>query len=198
MDKPLSAARQIRDEHAALAAVLNALRTLVEEGPGGDPDGFFDTVSQMLFYLDEFPERRHHPTESNVLFPMLCEAEPALLAVVRRLELDHAAGENRIRDLQHRLLAWRYIGEGRRERFVSALDEYVRFYLSHMATEESQLLPAMDQLSAAQRAQLDEAFEGARDPLAGGDSEAGCARLLSSITMHARNPQGMGLAREGR
>jgi hemerythrin-like domain-containing protein len=194
--KALSAARQIHEEHAAIAAVLNSLRSLSDEGPATDPAGFFDVLSEMLFYLDEFPERRHHPTESNVLFPMLIEAVPHLQPVIRRLELDHLAGEGRIRELQHQLLAWRHIGgEERRARFANLLDDYVRFYLRHMAVEETELLPALSQLAPQRRAELDAAFDALRDPLIGGESDAGCARLLASITQHAPNPVGLGLAR---
>ena len=193
--KALSAAHQIREEHAAIAAVLNSLRSLADEGPSTDARGFFDTLSEMLFYLDEFPERRHHPTESNVLFPMLVDAAPELLAVVRRLELDHVAGESRIRELQHQLLAWRYMGDERRAKFVQGLDDYVRFYLRHMAAEETELLPALGRLAPQRQAELDAAFYAARDPLVGGESGAACARLLASITLHARNPVGLGAVR---
>ena len=195
--KALSAARQIHEEHVAIAAVLNSLRTLANEGPGTDPSGFFDVSSEMLFYLDEFPERRHHPTESNVLFPMLIDAVPELQPVIRRLELDHLAGEGRIRELQHQLLAWRYIGgEERRAKFAQSLDEFVRFYLRHMAVEETELLPALGRLAPQRRAELDAAFDASRDPLVGGESDAACTRLLASITLHARNPVGLGVARD--
>lgn len=189
-----SATRQIRDEHAAIAAVLNSLHTLAEEGPGDAPAGFFDTLSEMLFYLDEFPERRHHRVESDVLFPALVEAVPELHGVIHRLELDHMNGENRVRELQHELLAWRYVGASRSVRFLQLLGEYVRFYLRHMAAEETELLPALARITPKRLAELDAAFEAARDPLAGGECDVACNRLLASITLHARNPVGLGAA----
>jgi hemerythrin-like domain-containing protein len=190
-----SATRQIRDEHAAIAAVLNSLRTLATGAPTDPPAGFFDTLSEMLFYLDEFPERRHHRVESDVLFPTLARAVPELRGIIHRLELDHLAGEHRIRELQHELLAWRYVGGSRFARFNALLDEYVRFYLRHMATEEAELLPALARIEPKRQAELDAAFEAARDPLTGGASDAACARLLASITLHARNPVGLGAPR---
>lgn len=190
-----SATRLIRQEHAALAAVLHSIQRLVGNGPGDDAARFFDTVAAMLFYVDEFPERRHHPTESDLLFPMLLEAVPGLHAVIRRLEMDHAAGESRIRELQHRLLAWRFLGDGRRAEFEKALDEYVDFYLRHMKTEETELLPLVaTRLSAEQNARLDAAFEAMRDPLLGGRSQSVYDRLLDDITRQARNPVGLGPA----
>jgi hemerythrin-like domain-containing protein len=33
-----------------------------------DRDQFFDVLRAMLFYVDEFPERLHHPKESALLY----------------------------------------------------------------------------------------------------------------------------------
>ena len=61
--------RTIHEEHASLAAVLQSLRLMLNQGPGDEPAAFFDVVRAMLFYIDEFPERQHHPKESQLLFP---------------------------------------------------------------------------------------------------------------------------------
>lgn len=90
---PSSALRTIRDEHAALAAMLQSLLWLVRRGPGDDRARFFDTLRAMLFYIDEFPERLHHPKESDLLFPRVAKREPAVLPVITRLEQDHMKGE---------------------------------------------------------------------------------------------------------
>ena len=100
----------IRDEHAALAAVLRSLLMMIERGPGDAPEQFFDVLRAMLFYIDEFPERLHHPKESDLLFPRLARAAPALMPVIRRLEFDHMSGEGKVRELQHLLLAWELLG----------------------------------------------------------------------------------------
>ena len=61
--------RIIREEHAALAAMLQSLRLMVERGPKKDVDRFFSVLRAMLFYVDEFPERLHHPMKQNCCFP---------------------------------------------------------------------------------------------------------------------------------
>ena len=78
----------IVDEHVALAAVLRSLRPLIEQGPGDQPERFFDVLRAMLFYIDEFPEKRHHPNESNLLFPKVARRAPGLMPVIHRLEAD--------------------------------------------------------------------------------------------------------------
>src|SRR5947207_14608331 len=94
----------IRDEHAALAAVLRSLTMMLARGPQDEPERFFDVVRAMLFYIDEFPERLHHPKESDLLFPKLARVAPELLPTIRRLEVDHMQGEHKVRLLQHMLM----------------------------------------------------------------------------------------------
>src|SRR3954453_2531823 len=96
-----AALQVIRDEHVAVAAILRSLEPLAKQGPGDEPERFFDVLRAMLFYIDEFPEKQHHPLESNLLFPRLARVAPDLMPVIRRLETDHMHGEGRVRQLQH-------------------------------------------------------------------------------------------------
>ena len=190
---PQIATQIIRDEHAALAAMLRSLSMMIDHGPGEQPERFFDVLRAMLFYIDEFPERLHHPKESNLLFPKLAAAAPDLMEVIQRLEADHVSGEHRVRELQHLLLAWELIGEPRRSDFIEAATRYVRFYLDHMRTEETQLLPVAERLlSPADWAELDKAFATDRDPLAGGARDPCYNRLFTRIVLSAPAPIGVG------
>jgi hemerythrin-like domain-containing protein len=185
----------IRDEHTAVAAVLRSLLMMIARGPGDAPERFFDVLRAMLFYIDEFPERLHHPKESDLLFPRLARAAPQLMPVIRRLESDHMQGEGRVRELQHLLLAWELIGEPRRAAFTEAAQAYASFYLEHMRTEETQLLPAAEQVLGAQDwAELDAAFQKDRDPLAGGARDPCYDRLFTRIVLTAPAPIGVGAA----
>jgi hemerythrin-like domain-containing protein len=191
------AAGIIYEEHAAVAAVLRSLLAMVRQGPGSEPERFFDVLRAMLFYIDEFPEQRHHPKESNLLFPKLARAHPELMPVIHRLENDHMAGEGRVRELQHLLLAWELIGESRREAFEHQAVEYVDFYLKHMRTEETELMPVAEKgLSAADWEELDAAFAADRDPLAGGVRDRHYDRLFTRIVLTAPAPIGVGPSAE--
>ena len=183
----------IREEHAALAAVLRSLSMMIERGPDAQPGRFFDVLRAMLFYIDEFPERLHHPKESNHLFPKLARVAPELLPVIHQLEADHMNGEAEVRGLQHMLLAWELIGETRRLPFVECAQDYVRFYLEHMRIEETQLLPAAARLLTAQDwSELDAVFEASRDPLAGGAREPEYEELFTRIVLETPAPIGVG------
>ena len=108
----------IRDEHSSLAAMLRSMIMMLERGPDENPEQCFDVLRAMLFYIDEFPEKLHHPKESELLFPRVLLASPSLMPVVDQLERDHMSGEKSVRELQHSLLAWELLGESRRAEFT--------------------------------------------------------------------------------
>jgi hemerythrin-like domain-containing protein len=188
-----TALQTIENEHRALASMLRSLLMLLADGPGDQPHRFFDVLRAMLFYIDEFPERLHHPKESMLLFPRIVRAQPSLGEVIARLEVDHVKGEARVRELQHLLLAWELLGDPRRAAFVAAAQDYVKFYLEHMRIEETQLFPvARDCLSPAEWAELDLAFGTDPDPLATGLRDPGFDRLFTRIVLAAPAPIGVG------
>ncbi|WP_349654583.1 hemerythrin domain-containing protein [Ramlibacter sp. 2FC] len=172
------------------------MRMMVERGPQDDAERFFDVLRAMLFYIDEFPERLHHPKESDLLFPRVARRSPELMETVTRLERDHLHGEAQVRELQHLLLAWELLGESRRQAFVDAFKPYVDFYLEHMRLEESVILPEAEmQLSETEWAELDAAFERNRDPLTGKyPPDPAYDRLFTRIVMKAPAPIGLGEA----
>ncbi len=189
--------RIIRDEHAALAAMLRSLSMMVKRGPGDEPDKFFDVLRAMLFYIDEFPERQHHPKETELLFPKVARLAPQVVPTIKRLDQDHMQGESAVRELQHYLLAWELLGDSRREAFDTAATHYVGFYLEHMRLEESEILPQAEKSFDAQDwAELDAAFASNRDPLTGKyPHDPVYDRLFTRIVMKAPEPIGLGSTR---
>ena len=131
----------IFEEHSALTAMLRSLSLMVRRGPEPQRDNFFNVLRAMLFYIDEFPERLHHPKESELLFPPVLQRNPDLAPVIAQLENDHVREEHQVRELQHLLLAWELLGDSRRNAFERALEEFLQFYLEHMRLEESVILP---------------------------------------------------------
>jgi len=186
-----SALRVIQAEHMALSAMLRSLTMLIAQARDRAPP--FAVLRAMLFYIDEFPERLHHPKESKLLFPKVLERRPDLGGVIEVLEEDHERGEASARELQHRLLAFELLGEPRREAFEAAAGRYVDRYLRHMALEESTILPAArEALNADDWAELDAAFDANRDPLAGHDPSGEYAPLFRLIVNTAPAPVGLG------
>ena len=192
------ALRVIRDEHASLAAMLKSLLQMVHRGL--DPEGrgeherFFDVLRAMLFYIDEFPETLHHPKETELLFPRVAKAAPETAELIAQLDRDHHAGENRVRELMHLLMAWEYLGETRRVAFETAAKAYVGFYLEHIRQEEAVILPAAERaLSDVDWHALNAAFATNQDPLnARLPRNPQFDRLFTRIVMLAPSPVGVG------
>ena len=186
--------QKIRKEHASLSAVLRSLLLLLDKGPGDAPEAFFDSMRAMLFYIDEIPERLHHPKESRLLFPLVLQRAPEVAPVLAQLEQDHAGGEAAVRQLQHLLLAWELMGEPRRAPFANELARYVQFYMEHMRLEEAQVLPlAQQHLDGDDWRELDAAFANNADPLCDSQPrDAAYDRLFSRIVLRAPSPIGLG------
>jgi hemerythrin-like domain-containing protein len=185
--------RIIHEEHAALAAMLRSIPMLLTHHrvSGTQPD--FAALRAMLFYVDEFPEQRHHRKETELLFPKLRARTPLARDVLDRLDQDHARGERSIRDLEHALLAFEMMGEARRMDFENAVQRYVDFYLTHMRLEEEQILPlAQKVLTEQDWAELDEAFSANRDPLTGHTPDDEYRALFSRIVNAVPAPIGLG------
>ena len=192
------ALRVIRDEHASLAAMLKSLLQMVNRGP--DPEGrgeherYFDVLRAMLFYIAEFPVTLHHPKETELLFPRVAKAAPETAELIAQLDRDHHAGESRVRELMHLLMAWEYLGDGRRAAFETAVKAYVGFYLEHMRQEEVVILPAAERaLTDADWHALNAAFATNQDPLNTRlPRDPQFDRLFTRIVMLAPSPVGVG------
>ncbi len=183
----------IHDEHAALAAMLRTIMLLLQQHrrEGTLPD--FAALRAMLFYVDEFPEKRHHLKETQLLFPALRARTTEAARVLDRLDQDHATGEHAIRNLEHALLGFEMLGEPRRADFEQAAQRYVDFYLQHMALEETQILPLAERvLTEADWARLDQAFGANRDPLAGHEPDDEYRALFRRIVNLLPAPLGLG------
>ena len=184
----------IRDEHSSLAAMLQSMRMLVDRGPVSDRKNFFDVLRAMLFYIDEFPERLHHPKETELLFPRVAKAAPEVGVAIARLDRDHEYTEHAVREIQHLLLGWELLGDARRQKFVDAFDKYVNLYLAHMQLEEQEILPAAEKhLSEADWQALDAEFEKNCDPLTGKyKPDPVYEQLFTRLVMNAPAPIGLG------
>ena len=188
-----SALRVIQAEHQALAAMLRSLVMLIDRARDTMQPPPFDVLRAMLFYIDEFPERLHHPKESDLLFPKVRARRPDLAAVFDSLDDDHTRGEASARDLQPRLLAYELLGEPRRGAFETAARRYVDNYLRHMSLEESTVLPAArEALLPEDWHDLNAAFEANRDPLVGHAPSGEYAPLFRKIVNTAPAPVGLG------
>ncbi len=184
----------IHDEHSSISAMLQSMNLMIERGPKDNPRLFFDVLKAMLFYIEEFPERLHHPKESKYFFPAVLKHSPELNETVDSLEHEHQRSSNMGKDLQHLLLAWELLGESRKPAFIKAAQEYLNFYFNHMHIEHTVIIPqALKTLSASEWAAIDFHFASNVDPLSYSKGEdATFNHLFTTITNHAPAPIGLG------
>ncbi|WP_332307384.1 hemerythrin domain-containing protein, partial [Variovorax sp. WDL1] len=189
-------------EHRALSAMLRSITLLLREHRRRHTLPDFDALQAMLFYMDEFPEKHHHPKESRLLFPKLRGRDARIDAVLDRLDRDHAHGEKAIRELEHALLGFRVMSgtvqcEARRRHFEALMKQYADFYLDHMHVEETEILPLAEAvLDAEEWADLDAAFLLNRDPLAGYEADEAYRPLFRKIVGALQNSGSVGSALE--
>ena len=193
-----STLRIIRDEHGVLSAVLRSISLLLSESRRRGVGFDYKVLRAMLFYIDEFPERVHHPKESSLLFPKLRARSPASAAILDRLDRDHATSHQAVRDLEHQVLELEMMSdtrdfEVRRTRFEAAAQTYVTAYLDHIRLEETEVLPLAERLfTQADWVELDAAFMQNRDPLTYRDGEDEFRPLFKRILMTLPAPLGLG------
>jgi len=193
MEHSMEAVRIIHEEHRSLAAVLHGMGFLVREirDRGAAPD--FAVLGAMIYYIDAFPERFHHPKEDKYLFRLLRLRYPDAGPILDRLDSEHRAGAEKIRVLEQALARYQQGGASEFPRFAAAVESYVDFHWQHMRTEEQEILPLAEQhLTADDWKEVDAAFLGHTDPMLGADASAEYQALFRRIVNLAPPPIGLG------
>lgn len=186
------AVRILRDEHRAISAVLSGLRELARlaQAPGVRPD--FAALRAMIYYIDTFPEKLHHPKEDEHLFARLAQRAPESAPLVRELQDEHVTGARLVRDLERAVLGFEQSWPKGDAAFRDAVEAYAAFHWQHMRKEEHALLPLAEQrLTAEDWEAIAAAFRANRDPLAGA-AEQDFQRLFQRIAEIAPAPVGLG------
>ena len=192
-----SALSVIHDEHRSLAAVVHGLRYLVRESQTKNSRPDFRVLWAMIFYLEEFPEKMHHPKENTYLFARLRQRTHDADVILAELEQQHSAGAQHVRDLELALGHYEAGKPDGLEKFSAAVAKFSDEILKHMAFEESILIPlAQKHLTAEDWVEIGAAFSENGDPRfdAGADHEF--RDLFSRIVNLAPPPIGVGPARK--
>ena len=158
---------------------------------GMAPD--FRVFDAMVYYIDTFPERYHHPKEDAYLFKFLVARHADAAALVAQLESEHRAGAEKIRALEQSLERYRQGGATEFPAFAQAVQAYANFHWDHMRLEEDKVIPlARAHLTPEDWKEIDAAFAGHGDPLFGADAGAEYDALFRRIVTLAPPPIGVG------
>jgi len=182
----------LKSEHRSISAVLQGLKDLARMAQNARVRPGFQALRAMVRYIDEYPEKLHHPKEDRYLFARLVARAPDTRLLVEELQAEHEEGARLSRELERALL---FLEEGwpadARE-FQAAVDQYAKFHWDHMRKEEQVLLPlAQRHLTAEDWQAIDAAFAANTDPVAG-LQERDFEKLFSRIANLAPAPVGLG------
>ncbi len=182
----------LRHEHRSIGAVLQGLQRLTREAQEATARPSFEALRAMIYYIEAFPEREHHPKEDTQLFARLAERFPDALPLIWQLRAEHVTGAEMTRDLEHRLLAFEQNWPRGADQIGAAVDAYVQFHWNHMRKEEQELLPLAERaLTEEDWRAIDDAFAKNADPLAGTEAAVDFKALLARIMSLAPEPIGL-------
>jgi hemerythrin-like domain-containing protein len=192
-DSRTQALNTIRAEHRSLAAVIHNLKDVLAEVHAQRMKVDFPLLWSMVYYLDAFPDRLHHPKEDEWLFRLLRSRTHEADALVDELQRQHTHEPQALGEIR------RWLGNveagvpGSMDALMRTVATYADFTWRHLKTEEHELMPlAESHLINADWDQIAQAFAQNADPLNGfGEADAFHQRFREIVE---RTPAPLGLA----
>jgi hemerythrin-like domain-containing protein len=185
----------IKDEHRSLGAVLHGFLYLVDEIRTGRMAADFKLLHAMLYYLENFPEKLHHPKEDAYLHRYLRLRSPDAAAILDVVEDEHRRSHAQSEQMIAALDDYEKKGEAARDAFLDAVTHYAEFQWRHIEREEDQVLPmAVAVLTADDWRAIDDAFSAHQDPFTSNEHIKEFRHLFREIVRLAPPPIGVGPA----
>jgi branched-chain amino acid transport system ATP-binding protein len=192
-----SALTIVQREHRALAAVVYCFEQVLAEIRQGRLLPDFALFEAIIQYVQDFPDRFHHPKEDEILFPALRESAPSVRDTLDELQRQHHQGVRLTSELKWKLAQWKEKGAGAFKEFDEEAKRFIDFQRQHIGLEEREIIPAArEALSEAEWAGINEAFAANEDPLFGKKPKAAFDALFSRIASLAPAPHGLAPRKE--
>lgn len=169
-------------EHRALGTVVAALQRVLNDVRQGLMEPDCRLLAAMLYYIESFPERLHHPKEDQYLFKALRARTREGSAVLDELQSEHVRTGQMMSYLAQTLVRFEGGAPDGLDSFTAAVDAYAALLADHMRKEEGIVLPLADaHLTASDWAEIAAAFAENRDPLFREDADEEMRRLRHRI-----------------
>lgn len=173
----------IKAEHRALGAVVGALQRLLSDLRQGLVQPDYRLLAAMVYYIESFPERLHHPKEDQYLFKALRARTREGSALLDELQGEHVRSGQLMAYLAQTLVRYQGGAPDGLDTFTAAVDAYAALLGDHMRKEEGAVLPLAEaHLTEADWAAMAKAFAENRDPLFGEDVDQDMRRLRRRIS----------------
>lgn len=157
----------IKQEHRALEMVLEVLQRLVGDIAEQRSERDFALLAATLYYIDDFPERFHHPKEDNYLFKALRRRTTQFNAVLDELQAEHIRSAQMTAYLQCAFVHYQGGAPDGLRLFRAAVDAYAGMLRDHMRKEEELLAQPELYLTEEDWREIAAAFDANDDPLFG-------------------------------
>lgn len=169
----------IQSEHRSLGMVLHTLQSLLSRIAAGHVVADFALLATALYYIDDFPERCHHPKEDEYLFKRLRLRSTEFDAVLDRLQTEHARSAVTVAGLHRALVHYQGGAPEGLRLFKAAVDTYADDMREHFGLEDALIARAQAVLSEEDWELIAWAFTANDDPLFGANQ-----RLEFSLLYH--------------
>lgn len=180
----------VRNEHRALAAILQCLSTVIDDIEAGRLDADLKLLAAMVEYISEVTDKVHHPKE-NQIFTRLRSYTSEADGLLDELEAEHRDGPLLTASMDRALVHYMQAGDQGFGVFRDAARAYIADEWVHMGKEEDHILPAARRyLSAEDWEVIDQDFARNCDPWSGPDNQY--AELFKRIATMAPAPIGVG------
>jgi len=191
----IPAIEMIREEHRALAAVLQCLTHLIDEIEAGRLEPDFKLLASLIEYISEMPDKIHHPKEDQI-FARLRQYTSEVDAHLDQLEAEHAVATKATASMDRALVHYVQAGAEGFGVFRDAVRAYIADEWVHLGKEERYILPAARRLLSAEDWRvINQDFARNGDPWKGEHNQY--AELFKRIANLAPAPLGLGTAPAG-
>ena len=182
----------IQDEHRAITAVVEGMRHLVAEIVARRMAPDHALLGALFHYIEQFPERLHHPKEDDFLFARLRVRRPDAAPLLDSLHREHEVGRERFAELKAKWEAFR-ADPAALAAFADGVERYAHFHWLHMRREEDDVLPlAAEALTQQDWDAIDAAFASNDDPVVGVPASKAFRELFRHLTAIMPPPYGVG------
>lgn len=185
----------IRAEHRALGAVISNIKAVLMEIQAGRMAMNFKLFWSMVYYIDAFPDRLHHPKEEEWLFARLRQRTQLADSLITTLQSQHQAESAALASIRRDLGNYEAGVHGSFEALQANVAAYAEFTWKHLRAEENELLPLAEaHLVASDWDAIAHAFAQNADPLAGSADNELFDALFHDIVNRTPAPLGLGSA----
>lgn len=192
-DSKSLALNTIRAEHRSLGAVINNMKAMLVEIREERMKMDFPLFWSMVYYIDAFPNRLHHPKEDDWLFSRLQRRTRAADGLIAELQRQHNAEPAALGSIRRDLGNFEAGLPDGLETLIQTVALYAEATWKHLRTEEHEMLPlAETHLIPTDWDDIAAAFAKNADPLTGLNDTETLSLLFHDIVRKTPAPLGLG------